>query len=365
MQNREQNNEVMKSAIVLFESLDKSFRKKNAQKYYEELSRIALRLGKIKLAKSYARERIEYLIELKEIPGIQKTIDELAEKGLVQKKEFVEKINIILGHPSKDAMENLKMSPMHPELWRESKEAIVQHLSEEAEWGKSQWKLAYECILNFHYDKNLFLILFEKVKEFKEGKFKNLFNDFFITKKINVNELEKNISVSEKEISKKLNYNYDQMALEVIAGNLEVTELEQKKIIHSLGQFSEGELKKEGRDMAIAFSFLGMEKVVLYLCQKIISHTTEVKEKRSLQFLMVQVLHESGEYYKAIDLVSDICANEVLLQDEILAFKYIKAESFFKIKNFKKAKELFLKIKERQPHYRMVEERLRYIEKIK
>jgi hypothetical protein len=162
-----------------------------------------------------------------------------------------------------------------------------------------------------------------------------------------------------------LHVDYDQLAIDVMSGVAEPSINEQKKILLSINSLSTEDLVSKGKDMVVAFGFLGMDKVVMSLCEKIIPHLSNPHEKASLEFMQAQSMHNNGDFYKSIDLIDDIFSREPLLEDELVAFNYLKAESLMKLKKFKSAKEIFLGIKKRSPNYRLVSERLRYIETIK
>jgi len=107
---------------------------------------------------------------------------------------------------------------------------------------------------------------------------------------------------------------------------------------------------------------LGMEKVVLTLCEQMIKLTEDIKERASLYFIWAQALNNSGDFFKTIDLIDEVLAKEPFYEEERVAFLYLKAEACVKVKKIKMAKEIFAQIKKFNPHYRLVGERLKALE---
>jgi tetratricopeptide (TPR) repeat protein len=159
-----------------------------------------------------------------------------------------------------------------------------------------------------------------------------------------------------------LNIDYDQVAMDLLSGVKEPNNEEQRRVLNSLKFISEEELKLRGHEMIVAFELLGLEQVVLALCEKMIAIQSDVKQKASTYYVWAQALNNLGDFYKTIDLIDDIIQEEPLLADERIAFLYLKAEACLKLKKTKMAKILFLEIKKQNPHYRLVEERLRILE---
>jgi hypothetical protein len=62
-------------------------------------------------------------------------------------------------------------------------------------------------------------------------------------------------------------------------------ELEQKRILVFINQLSDEELKIRGKDMAVSFSFLGMDLIVTRICLRLIPLLSDVKEQISLGYI--------------------------------------------------------------------------------
>lgn len=357
------NDELILSA---FEKMDRDFRERKAQKLYFEMWKIAHRSGKIKLAKSYAEFILDYLVELKRVPAIKKILAEFAAYGMLKNHKNIHAAEYILGKKDVSSLEEAEAFEFHPEMWKNSKESLKYFLLLEENWQLQHWKLAYEFILKFYYDKDLMLALTEKTFQLNKPNHQKKFMAFLQEKKVNTKRFEeKKPKASTVEKSDKLHADYDQLAMDVMSGAVEPSITEQRKILLSIEDLHDDELLSKGKDMIVAFGLLGMDKVVVRLSERVIPLMTNVKERISIQFMMAQALFNHAEYYKVSDMVDDITGSEPLLNDEILAFYYLKAESLLKLKKHKAAKDIFIKIKQQNPHYRLVGERLRSLEENK
>lgn len=359
------NIEEMDSAIWLFENIDKNYREQNAQKFYFEMWKIALSAGKIKLAKNYAEFILDYCIEYKRVPAIKKLISELSNVGLLKKNNKFKSAEAILGDKGSFSLENSHLFESHPEMLKNSSQSLMDFLIEEEKWSVKHWKLAYEYIIKYYYHKDLFLQLAHRADFMEKGEHKKNFLNFLASKKVNIKSFDKKTNIPKNIEKNALHVDYDQLAMDVISGNIEPSITEQKKILISIQNLSDAELVEKGKDMIIAFGLLGMDKVVVELCARAIPLMSDVKSRASMQFMMAQAMFNSADFYKVIDLVDDVLANEPLLPEEMNDFNYLKAESFLKLKKYKSAKDEYLAIKKFNPQYRLVGERLKYLEEIK
>lgn len=352
--------------LSTFEKMDKDFRETHAQKLYFDMWKIAYRLGKIKLAKSYAEFILDYLIEYKRVPAIKTLLLEFSSHGLLKNHKNLEAADYILGKENVHSLIDEEAFEFHPEVWKDSKEALKNYLLTQENWNLSHWKLAYEFILKFYYDKDILFLLTEKSIALKKEKHQKNFLSYLRERNVSTKRFEakKETSIPTYKTDK-LHADYDQIAMDVMSGAIEPSITEQKKILVTMAGLSDEELLAKGKDMIVAFGLLGMDKVVVNLGERVIPLIQEVKERISVQFMMAQSLFNNSEFYKVIDLVDDVTGSEPLLADEMIAFTYMKAESLLKLKKLKAAKEIFIKIKKQNPHYRLVGERLRSLEEIK
>lgn len=353
------------SIIWIFENLDGEFRLNHAQRFYSVMWKIAFESGKIRLAKKYVEVLLNNLIEYKRVPALKKLMTELAEvKFITTHKKFL-MLETILGKRGQFSLEDSSGFEHHPEMWKNSKDILRTFLLEETEWTLEHWKLTYEYILKFYYDKELFLLLAEKSHKLKKEKHSEVFLAFLREKKVNLKSFEVKAPEKTTADNSSLNVDYDQLAMDVISGVKEPSITEQKRILVSIQNLDDAELLDKGKDMIVAFGLLGMDKVVVRLCERVIPLVKEVKLRAGIQFMLAQALFNNNEFYKVTDLIDDTFETEPLLPDEVLAFSYLKAESLLKLKKYKVAKELFVSIKKHNPHYRLVGERLRELEDTK
>lgn len=356
-----------KILLSRFESIDIEHRDQYYPQLYLKMWKVAIKAGRLNLAHSYAKKSFDYLINYKRIPEIKLLIKSLKEEGLFNKKyeEYYVVLDILQGKQSEITNESCKKIDLyinHPDHWKYSFEFLVQSLLLDEEWSIDQWKRCYEFILVHKFNKEIFLLLSNKADEYKNKKAKINFVNYLKTKKIRTRVYLESNEELQKEKQSDLHIDYDQIAMDVISGAISSINEEEKRVINSLKFISDDELLIKGQEMIVAFELLGMEHVVLLLCERMVKSITDVKELAKTYYVWAQALKNSGEYYKCIDLIDDVLSKVPLLQDEQLAFVYIKAEACLKLKKIKMAKELYLEIKKINPHYRLVSERLRAIE---
>lgn len=355
--------------IVLdrFESIDEDYRDQNFSYLYLKLWKLAKASGRLTLANNYAKKSLDHLLLLKRVPKIKKLLEEFHQAGILKKKSFVylRKCEILLGKKDDFHNKELKYFDLmddHPEHWKEFPEFLKQYLLVVGEWNIKEWKLCYEYILNNHFDNEVLYALMEKAFESGEADLVFKFEKLFAAKKVRIRKL---IASQTHEVSiapEILHVDYDQVAMELLSGEKSPSDDEQRRVLNSLKFLSRDELRSKGRDMIVAFELLGMEKVVLTLCDQVIQHTEDIKERASIYYIRAQALSNSGDYFKVIDLIDELLANEPFYEEERMAFLYLKAEACLKVKKIKMAREIFGIIKKFNPHYRMVRERLKALE---
>lgn len=351
--------------IQIFENLDRDYRDQYALNLYLVMWKIAFKAGKIKLAKSYVETILNHLIELKRVPALRKFFAELSQEGIYKEHKKFQMIGTILGKKLGSSLEDFAYFEHHPEMWKSSKNILKSYLLEESDWNLESWKLAYEYVLRFYYDKDFFINLAERARALKKHEHAENILSFLRSKKVNLKAFEVKAPQTGKTKDHTLHVDYDQLAMDVISGVKEPSITEQKRILVSIQNLNDEELMDKGKDMIVAFGLLGMDKVVVRLCERVIPLIKEVKQRAGIQFMLAQAYYNSNEFHKACDLIDDTFESEPLLPDEAVAFNYLKGESLLKLKKYKMAKELFLLIKKYNSHYRLVGERLRELEEIK
>lgn len=356
-----------KNLLHQFESIDESIRDQYATELYMQMWRVALHAGKLSLANLYAKKSLQYLIDLKRIPQIKIFIQTLRDAGLIKNKskEYFIVEEILLGKKNKitsPELNDIEFFISHPEHWKQSPEFLKQYLLIEEEWNQESWKLCYEFILINHFDKDVFQILLEKARELGNKDYEKKILALLATKNIKVRSYKATESKEASMANEKLNVDYDQIAMELLSGTKEPNNEEQRRVLNSLKYITEEELRTKGQEMIIAFELLGMEQVVLSLCESMINILTDVKQRASTFYLWSQALFNTNEFYKTIEMIDEVLHSEPLYGEERLAFLYVKAEACLKLKKIKMAKELYSAIKKQNPNYRLVGERLKSLE---
>lgn len=351
--------------LSIFESLDLDFREKKAIQLYGELWKIAYRRGKIQLSKEYANFYINYLLEYKRIPQLVLLQHEFKKSGFKKSYERASNFEELVGKREIKESTAEYYPNLHPELFRYSKEKLKKYLTEVEEWDSEDWKLCYEFIIRFYFDSDIFLKLHQHAKALNKSQYFT---------KLQVLLKEKNIIIpKDAETSKKkpsvgteqTALDYDQMALGLISGVVRPDVYEQKRILVFINQMSDEEIISRGKDMSIAFNFLGMDLVVAKLCKRIAPLVSDLKEQISLYFILAESLLNSREYYEVVELCNELISGKPLNNDELLAFEYLLAESYFFLGKTDRAKGIFKRLMKKNPNYRMVAMRIRALESSK
>jgi hypothetical protein len=353
--------------VTRFENLEEILRDQYIPEIYLQMWTVALDAGKINLANRYIEKSFCYLIENKRSPQIKLLLKKIEEIGIYKKSigPNYAAWEILLGKrktllPSD--LTRLDFLLTHADHWKNSSLFLKNYLLNEEEWRASHWKLCYEYILLNSFDREIFNLLLTKSEEIQNTEFENQILDLMKSKKIKVRHHEtiKKTALSKEDV--KYNVDYDQLAIDHLSGIKEATLEEQKIVMTSLKFVSDEELRLKGHEMIVAFELLGMELVVIFLCEKLLPLLSDVKQRASTVYVWTMALLNNREFYKAIELIDDALAKEPLYGEEKLALLYLKGEAFLNLKKNKTAKEIFLLIKKQHPHYRLVEERLKILE---
>lgn len=351
-----------------FMSVNEKYRDQYFPHLYLSLWKLALKIGKLSIAKLFAEKSLNYLVEYKKIPQLNHLLRSLEGSGLLKEKLIIytKKKDILLGIKPNSIefyKDEIDLMMNHPEYWKMYPSFISNYLTLEREWTIDQWKLCYEYILMAQFDKELFLLLMDKALELNKPKMQEKFIELLRDKKIKFKKAEISSRKNKLRVEKeKLIIDYDQVAMDLLSGTIGPTEEEQRRVLNSLKFISEEELLTRGLDMVVAFELLGMEQVVVSLCEQLTKRSKEIKTLIGVYYVWAQALVNMERYFKLIELVDEVLDNQPLYGDERLAFIYLKAEACLKLKRVKMARKLYLEIKTQNPHYRSVRERLKSIE---
>jgi len=297
------------------------------------------KMGKVQAAHSLATEIIEELFLYKRIPTILSFLTELKNLGYPIKKIkiYENKLNQLKG----GANDELNGLDWHIDHFKTSKFFLRNYLLEIEEWKKSEVQLCYEYILRFGLDPEIT----KKIEEIKSS--------------IGIQETIEKIEAPEVS---KLKLNYEDLAYDLISGARSIEDLEQIKIIESLKEKDFENLKDQGREMATAFRFLGMDEVVLYVCNKILPFSFETKERISLLFLIAESYMNLKRFLEAKEVIEKALRSEPVYGDEKLALEYLRAETYFLLGKKAESLKYFQEISRKTPTYRLVKQRLKSFE---
>ena len=294
--------------------------------------------GKLSIANKFAEEIIEELLTLKRVVAISTFLNLIKIKGYPElsfKKNEL-KLQQLLGGPGSF---NEKLI-LHIDYFKNDKNFLRNYILNREEEDKKYFELSYEYILKNGYDEDIF----EKLEATKY--------------KIQKDDEQ----VSEKN---KLNYNYEQVAYELITSVKIPDEVNQLEIIKGL-EFDNLETRlEEALEMVTAFRFLSLNKVVVYLCKRLLpqlQNEADIKRKAGLMFIYLESLMELGENHKAIENLEEYLKLEPLYGEEKLAIEYLRAEIYYLLGDKEKSMTYFKLIYLKYPRYRSVNQRLRSLE---
>jgi hypothetical protein len=268
--------------------------------------------GKVKLANESAEVYLSYLIKYKRINRIKKFLFELETTN--KKSNFLkyqEIASALLGkkEPYKKAKEKEEIVD-----WRESVEVeLKEKIKGFNHWNLEIIKLIYEYVLKYYFNEEVFLKFKNEI--YKNEKYKSAYLKLLSNKKVNI-EVKK---ISEKN-SINLKVDYDQLAYEIISGKVDSLEVEQSKIIVSIGLMDEAELLKNGIEMIIAFRLLEMEIVVIYLCDLMLQRINNDQAKANLYFMKTEMLFDNKKFFEAKEVIHFVLNKVPLLVHEKIGF---------------------------------------------
>lgn len=349
-------------SLDLFGLFESSYRRNHLIDLHDQMWKTAFELGRIKEARIYLNDLIDYLIVHKRIAKLENL--KLESVNLLTKSDFkkMDVADLFKGKKIITRVEDCLLIPLHPQRWKHIQEAFKNYLLIDSEWSVSTWKMLYEFLICFGFDTEIIQLIAEKnysdkVENYKEWntEFLKLYSKY----KIDKTEL---ITVFEKAPTVETKINFDQLALEIIESGQEERKQLEAKVIKQINYSADDYSTNDKKEMVIAFTFLGMSEVVEYLCDSMMEKMDEAKERISLFYVMSHSLLTCSKYYKAIDIARDVLGSEALLRDEKVAFKYIVAEAHFQLKNLKQAYVEFEEILLIDSKHRLTKERMRTIE---
>lgn len=343
--------------IKFFENL-KLEQIENFEVYYYIVWKFLNKSGKVSKALEFANLYLNNLFLYKKIPAIKSFISELKSANFPKKKieNFEIKLSLILGDKT---FENTpifdELYDWHDEHWKTHKESLKRSIIAATNWNSDVVKMIYEYTLKYYFDQEIM----EKYKAhiLESKKFNKDFISFLKQKEINIFQ-------QNKGVDEKLDFvlDYDQLAYSVVTGKKQNHE-EETRVIVSLENMDYEELIQKGSEMLVAFRMLGMNSVVQFLSDRLLSFDLTPKEKLSVAYIKCEAMSEENDFYGLIKFVEDVIREMEVNQDDLKAFYYLCFETALRQKKKIKAKVYAEKIKALDKKYRDVNKRLLEIEK--
>lgn len=299
----------------------------------------AYRTGKVLEAKQTAEIVLEEMFEYKKIVAITNFLKEIKELGYPHKKiiEYETRLKQLCGEQGSKP----EQMEWHINHFKISQEFFRNYLIEHDDWEKEQVQLSYEYVLRFGTDEELMARI--RALNPKENKVIESENE------------------QEKEESK-LHHDYEQIAYDLISGKKALDEREQTKIIFSLLLEDNKKTREEKREMVTAFRFLGMDDVVIFLCEKLIPLYEDTRDCASLIYISIESLINKNENLKALQSLENFLLKAPVYGDEKLALEYLRAEINYNLGRNVEALKQFKAIHKINPHYRRVSQRIKFFE---
>lgn len=359
---------------------------------------LALEKGKVKLARQCVGVISEYLMINKRIPEIKKLIQLLEEKKIVDTNYLRLYLEFIRGELRDKELKNNEIMKItgikldlayfandrHPEVFKKNNKLLIEFLLKQKVWEVNHWKLAYESILRYGENQELLIEISEKILELQFSKISqaNLnqyyleFCNFIIKKKPDLekilkNKLKKLNKFKKNETLPSHTHSIEDCDLFIFTDQVNSnTDLaaEERKVLISIKALPKAEIERDGKELAIAFSMMGMEKVVHYLVEQMITSYDQVKDIKKIVYLKIIYCHSlytRKNYYQVIDQCQDIELKFPLLENEITELRYLMAESYFYLEKYSMAKKIYIELKKINKNYKLVAHRLNTIENIK
>ena len=105
--------------------------------------------------------------------------------------------------------------------------------------------------------------------------------------------------------------------------------------------------------------------MALQIIDRVIQDILSEEEIINLLYLKLETLMSLGEYYKVRDIADDMINRYPVKGDELYSLLYIKAEAYLELKQYKQAYSSFNELNKIKSEYRLVNKRLKELEKYK
>ncbi len=118
-------------------------------------------------------------------------------------------------------------------------------------------------------------------------------------------------------------------------------------------------------DMIIGLNLLNLPAVALQLSEMVDSEALNEEDNINLEYLKLETLMILEEYFKVRDIVEDMLGKYPVKGDELYSLLYLRAEAYLNLGQYENAYNSFNEIKALKSSYRLVNQRLKELEKYK
>ena len=118
-------------------------------------------------------------------------------------------------------------------------------------------------------------------------------------------------------------------------------------------------------DMIIGLNLLNLPAVALQLSEMVDSEVLTEEDKINLEYLKLETLMILEEYFKVRDMVEDMLGKYPVKGDELYSLLYLRAEAYLNLGQYENAYNSFSEIRSLKSSYRLVNQRLKELEKYK
>jgi hypothetical protein len=129
--------------------------------------------------------------------------------------------------------------------------------------------------------------------------------------------------------------------------------------------YSDDYIQENFENMIVGLNLLDLSKVAKDVIERVDKKRLSEEEQINLEYLNLETLFKLEDFFHIRDLVEDAINNLPIKGEELNSFLYLKAESYYYLGKFKEAYWSYLEIKKLNSNYRLVNQRLKELEKYK
>lgn len=313
-------------------------------KFYFLFSKYFIEHGKVKLAEI----AVEHYLQDIKVNKRKIVFDRIKNNPEININKNIQKRVLSLGDffEKSTGVKNISVDDYddwHFSYWGNNQNHLREEILNTERWDLNLIKSVYEYVLKYGPDEEVLL----KIYNNSNGKYKNIFEKYFKEKKISLPKVNADISFKDD-----LNFDYDQLAFDIISGKMNSAKVEQKTIISSLELIPESDFKDKFHDILIAFKMLNMNDVCLAISKKALSFIDLTDDEiLSVKYIQAQCFLEQGDYFEATIAIDEAIANFSLTTEMLRGFLKVKLEIYKltnKTQEFNELQKMIKKLKSKQ-----------------